>query len=111
MFSNSSLPAPFCTTLTQYLQVYCSYQQDNWSKLLPLGEFAYSNALAPSTGLSPFFANKGYHPNITVHPKRELASQKAHDYVVDLDELHMVLHQQLAEAQEHYQVPGPTSIC
>ena len=34
-----------CTnqTLEQYLQVYCNYQQDNWSSLLPLAEFAYNN--------------------------------------------------------------------
>ena len=93
-------------TLEQYLRVYCSYQQDNWSELLPLGEFAYNNAPAASTGVSPFFANKGYHPNITVHPERELASQKARDFVVDLDELHTVLRQQLAEAQERYQGPA-----
>ena len=71
-----------------------------------LGEFAYNNAPAASTGVSPFFANKEYHPNITVHPECELALQKACDYVVDLDELHTVLHQQLAEAQEHYQGPA-----
>ena len=93
-------------TLEQYLCVYCSYQQDNWSELLPLGEFAYNNAPAASTGISPFFANKGYHPNITVHPECELALQKACDFVVDLNELHMVLRQQLAEAQEHYQGPA-----
>jgi hypothetical protein len=64
-------------TLEQYLRMYCSYQQDNWSELLPLREFAYNNALAASTGISPFFTNKGYHPNITVYPERKLASQKA----------------------------------
>jgi hypothetical protein len=47
--------------------MYCSYQQDNWSELLPLREFTYNNALAASTGISPFFANKGYHPNITLY--------------------------------------------
>ena len=56
-------------TLKQYLRVYCNYQQDNWSKLLPLMEFAYNNAPSATTGVSPFFTNKGYHPNITVHPK------------------------------------------
>ena len=61
-------------TLKQYLQTFCNYQQDNWSSLLPLGEFAYNNAPAASTRVSPFFANKGYHPNITVHPEHELAS-------------------------------------
>ena len=61
-------------TLKQYLQIFCNYQQDNSSSLLPLGEFAYNNAPAASTRVSLFFANKGYHPNITVHPERELAS-------------------------------------
>ena len=63
-----------CTnqTLKQYLCVYCNYQQDNWSKLLPLTEFAYNNALSATTSVSPFFANKEYHPNITVHPKRDI---------------------------------------
>jgi hypothetical protein len=30
--------------LEQYLQIFCDYQQDNWSDLLPLAEFAYNNA-------------------------------------------------------------------
>jgi len=54
-------------TLEQYLQIYCSYQQDNLSSLLPLAEFTYNNAPNATTSISPFFANKGYHPNITVH--------------------------------------------
>ena len=56
-------------TLEQYLRVYCNYQQDNWSSLLPLAEFAYNNAPSATTGISPFFANKGYHPNLAIHPK------------------------------------------
>ena len=47
-------------TLEQYLRVYCNYQQDNWSELLSLAEFAYNNALSATTGVFPFFANKGY---------------------------------------------------
>ena len=64
--------------LEQYLQVYSNYQQNNWSDLLPLAEFAYNNN-APSVtiGISPFFTNKGYHPNISVHLERKLASGKA----------------------------------
>jgi len=56
-------------TLKQYLCVYYNYQQDNWSELLPLAEFTYNNALSATTSVSPFFTNKGYYPNITVHPK------------------------------------------
>jgi len=56
-------------TLEQYLRIYCNYQQDNWSKLLPLAEFAYNNASSATTGVSLFFANKGYHPNLSVYPE------------------------------------------
>ena len=56
-------------TLEQYLQVYCNYQQSNWSDLLPIMEFAYNNAPNATTGLSPFYANKGYHLNPSIHPK------------------------------------------
>jgi len=61
-------------TLEQYLCVYCNYQQDNWSKLLPLAEFVYNDALSTTTSVFPFFTNKGYHPNITVHHDYDIAS-------------------------------------
>ena len=61
-------------TLEQYLHVYCNYQQDNWSKILLLMEFAYNNTLSATTDVSPFFANKEYHLNITVYPKHDIAS-------------------------------------
>jgi hypothetical protein len=93
-------------TLEQYLRIFCNYQQDNWSPLLPLREFAYNNALSASTGTSPFFANKGYHLNITVHPEHELASQCAREFIVDLDELHVELCSQLSATQKRYQGPA-----
>jgi hypothetical protein len=65
-------------TLEQYLQVYCNYQQDNWSDLLPLAKFAYNNALSATTGLSSFYANKGYHPNLAVHPEQDLSTSLHH---------------------------------
>ena len=89
-------------TLEQYLCVYCNYQQDNWSKLLSLMEFAYNNALSATTGVSPFFANKGYHPNITVHPEHNIASFRAHNFAVDLDELQSTLKAEISVAQQHY---------
>ena len=78
--------------LEQYLHIFCNYQQDNWSELLPLAEFTYNNSPSATIGITPFFANKGYHPNITVYPKCKLASVKAHKYVIDLEELHTKLH-------------------
>ena len=93
-------------TLEQYLCIFCNYQQDNWSDLLLLAEFAYNNSPNATTGVSPFFTNKGYHPNISVHPEQDLASQHARDFVIDLDELHTTVHEQILLAQKHYQ--GPT---
>jgi len=87
-------------TLEQYLRIYTNYQQDNWSLLLPLAEFAYNNAPNATTGISPFFANKGYHPNISVHPERDVMSARARDLAVDLDELHQMLKSEIAEAQK-----------
>ena len=93
-------------TLEQYLRIFCNYQQDNWYTPLPLAEFAYNNTPSTTTGISPFFANKGYHPNLTIHPERDLASSRAKDLVVDLDELHQELKATIAEAQLRYQGPA-----
>ena len=82
--------------------VTTNYQQDNWSKLLSLAEFAYNNALSATTSVSPFFTNKGYHPNITVHPKCDIASSQACNFTIDLDELQSTLKTEISMAQQHY---------
>jgi len=89
-------------TLEQYLRVYCNYQQDNWSELLPLAEFAYNNTPSATTGVSPFFANKGYYPNLIVYPEQNIASSRARNFVVDLDELQSTLKEEIAKAQRQY---------
>ena len=86
-------------TLEQILRVYCNYQQDNWSELLPLAEFAYNNAPHSSTGVSPFFANKGFNPTLNPQLLRDVTSKRASNYVVDLVELHTWLRSQLKAAQ------------
>ena len=68
-----------------------------------LSEFAYNNALSTTTSVSSFFANKGYHPNITVHPKHDIASSWARDFAVDLNELQSTLKAEISMAQQHYQ--------
>jgi len=90
-------------TLEQYLYVYCNYQQDNWSELLPLMEFAYNNAPSATTGVSPFFTNKRYHLNITVHPEHDITSSRAHNFTVDLNELQSTLKTEISVAQQRYQ--------
>src|SRR5258708_13883593 len=89
--------------LEQYLQAYTNYQQDNWSSLLPLVEFTYNNAMNEMTGVSPFFANKGYHPSIAAELDVQVSSTGAQCFILDLDNLHAELKQSIAKAQECYQ--------
>ena len=89
--------------LEQYLRAYMNYQQDDWSSLLPLAEFAYNNATNEMTGVSPFFANKGYHPSIVVEPDIQVSSTGAQCFIADLDDLHVELKWSIVKAQECYQ--------
>ena len=66
-------------------------------------EFAYNNTLSATTSVFPFFANKGYHLNITAHPEREITSSQACDFAIDLDELQSTLKAEIFMAQQCYQ--------
>src|SRR5258707_5323427 len=89
--------------LEQYLSAYMNYQQDNWAPLLPLVEFTYNNATSATTGISPFFTNKGYHPRLLMNLLAPSSSSEAQHYVADLDQLHSQLKASIAEAQQCYQ--------
>src|SRR5258707_1816148 len=89
--------------LEQYLQAYTNYQQDDWSSLLPLAEFTYNNTMNEMTRVSPFFANKGYHPSFVVEPNEQVSSPEAQHFILDLDDLHTELKWSIMRAQECYQ--------
>lgn len=42
--------------------------QDDRSDLLPLADFAAGSMFSETTGLSPFFANYGFHPRLRIEP-------------------------------------------
>jgi hypothetical protein len=54
--------------LKQYLQVFVSKRQDNWTELLPLAEFQYNNHDHASTQRSPFLLDTGRHPRMGFKP-------------------------------------------
>ena len=87
-------------TLEQYLCVYCTYQQDNWDKLLPLAEITLNLAENTSTGVLPYFANKGYHLRFTFSKDVDVALAPACDFAVTLESLLEFLQAQLLNAQE-----------
>jgi len=90
-------------TLEQCLRLYCNYQQDNWAKLLPLAEFTFNNVPLASTRISPFFANKDYHPRLQVRSLPNLASESAKTYSNNLDMVLTNLKQTLTDSQTCYQ--------
>jgi Integrase zinc binding domain/Chromo (CHRromatin Organisation MOdifier) domain len=56
--------------MSQYIRQYVNFAQDDWDEWLPLAEFAARNVVNSSTGMSPFFANAGYHPRMSFGPPR-----------------------------------------
>lgn len=92
-------------TLEQYLRIYCDFHQDDWYELLPLAEFVYNNAKSSSTGMSPFFANYGYHPRATLPVRTEHSTYEhptAESLVEGFKEVHTELRTGLEKAQQSY---------
>ena len=48
--------------LEQYLRGNINYQQDAWTEILTMTKFAYNNTVSATTGITPFFALYGQHP-------------------------------------------------
>jgi len=50
--------------VVQYLCMYVSYHQEDWSEWLPLAQFAPNDKISTSTSQSPFYLNHGCHPHL-----------------------------------------------
>ena len=77
--------------LEQYLRAYMNYQQDDWAPLLALAKFMYNNAPNETTRVSPFFINKGYHPNLATATDALVPSVRAQQFIAKLDNIHTEL--------------------
>ena len=49
-------------TIEAHLRAFFSKEQDDWVRLLPMAEFTYNNSTTMGNGMSPFYANYGFHP-------------------------------------------------
>lgn len=52
--------------LEQYLRAFVDYLQDDWPQYIPSAEFCANDTKSTTTGITPFFAEKGYHPVIGI---------------------------------------------
>ena len=87
-------------TLEQYLCIHCNYQQDDWLNWLPVAEFTYNNMESEATRTTPFFTNKGYHPELPTYPNRLSTSHATHQFVTNLADVHTRLHENLSIMQQ-----------
>ena len=54
--------------MINYLRAYISHTQDDWVDHLPMAEFSANNHINESTGMTPFFADNGFHPRTGIEP-------------------------------------------
>ena len=87
--------------LETYLRHYVNYDQDDWYRHLPLAEFAYNNSPHSSTTMSPFFANKGFHPTLDIEITG-ITDKQASVAVSRLNDLHQHAKEEIAKAIEHF---------
>jgi hypothetical protein len=52
--------------LETYLQAFCNQRQDNWSRLLPIAEFAYNSRIHSATKKAPFELLYRYNPDFSI---------------------------------------------
>ena len=92
--------------MEQYLRGYVNYQQDDWVRYLHLAEFAANNQVSDTLGISPFFANLGFHPrcsfelDVRQDNPEEIDAQR---FATHLSEIHDVVRSEMRFAQARYQ--------
>jgi len=96
-------------TIEAYLRAFSSKEQDDWARLLPMAEFAYNNSTTTGNGMSPFYANYGFHP-VTTGPRPTEPFNPANTvYTHWMKVIHDKSQEGLEEAQERmrqYTKPG-----
>ena len=107
----------FNAVAEQYLRAYINYQQDDWSRWLPLAEFSANNQDSATTKLSPFAANYGYNPRFSLQPSaRRLPScgplriqaQQAHNFVEEMKRIQDYLREEMVYAQQYQEEQANT---
>ena len=94
--------------MEQYLRSFVNYLQDDWLDWLPLAEFVSNNTELETTKVTPFFANKGFHPRIGFEPTRPPIGANANELNADafatcIEEIQNVLRNHMLLAQADYE--------
>ena len=63
-----------------YLRPFLNQEQDDWVDLRPMAEHAYNNSVTSATGMTPFYANYGRHPESQNPQRTEVMNPASHSY-------------------------------
>ena len=63
-----------------YLRPYINLEQDDWVDLLSMAEYAYNNSETSATGMTPFYANYGRHPESQNPQRTDVMNRSSHAY-------------------------------
>jgi transposase InsO family protein len=93
--------------MEQYLRAHINYLQDDWADWLPLAEFTTNNQASETTGISPFFANKGFDPwcqfDLMPATMNDVNDRRALTISKTLSEIHSHLCAEINRANHRYQ--------
>ena len=89
-------------TLEQYLRNYVTFEQDDWSRYLPLAQFVLNNHLHSSITTSPFFALHGYSPRWVDELNQDLKvrAPSAGNHAESMQAVHRLCREQIAKSNE-----------
>jgi hypothetical protein len=87
-------------SLEQYLRIFCNYEQSDWSEMLPMAEYAYNNSVTSATGMSPFYANYGFHPRTNWPTQVVGRNLQSEVYTHWLEQTHEAVRDQLKRTRE-----------
>ena len=86
-------------TLEVYLRHYVNMAQNNWVELLPMAQLALNQNVSATTGVSPFYANYGKHPNLFMEPKSHPMADKAIKATRSFQDIHTQLRERISYVQ------------
>ena len=88
------------SSVEHYLHCFSNFEQDNWSELLPLAEYAYNNSVTSATGYSPFFANYGFNPRSTWATDEGPRNPSSTSYMHWMISVHSELRKRLEQTRQ-----------
>ena len=86
--------------IEQVLRTVVNHHQDDWVDWLPLVEFALNNCYHKGLGMTPFYANYGFHPQIGSLPLIDTPIPSVADFVEHIKEVQKTTERALTQAAE-----------